>query len=156
MFQGFFFTTVVFRNLVKNFREGLFNKRVWFNQFLPNHLYYRRMVPVLGTPRFSSIFSLINPINWWGDQWMPPLLYHSPWPPFCPLKTYFLKIPENMLKFGNFPKSRFLGVRGGNVISNPQKWFHIHIVWGHRMPFFQNFEFWKMWFLSFGGHWRIP
>ena len=39
-----------------------------------------------------------------------------------------MKIPENMLKFGNFQKSRFFGgSEGGNVISNPPKWFHISI-----------------------------
>ena len=49
-------------------------------------------------------------------------------PPLAPSKTYFLKIPENMLKFGNFQKSRFFGgSEGGNVISNPPKLFHISI-----------------------------
>ena len=36
-------------------------------------------------------------------------LYKVDDPLFSPLKNFFLKIPENMLKFGKFQKSRFFG-----------------------------------------------
>ena len=84
-------------------------------------------------------------------------------PPLAPSKTYFLKIPENMLKFGNFQKSRFFGgSEGGNVISNPPKWFHISIFIVSRGLEAKNCRFSKIlnsekWdLLSFGGLWRAP
>ena len=47
-------------------------------------------------------------------------LYKVDDPLFSPLKNFFLKIPENMLKFGYFQKVGFWGVRGGRDFQPPK------------------------------------
>ena len=78
-------------------------------------------------------------------------------PPLAPQKTYFYEKAQNMLKFGNFQKSRFLGVQRGFFGFEPSKmslYMIIYYLWrigGRKMPLFKNFCILKMSFLIFLG-----